>query len=70
MGKKDRCKKKGKGAEKTASKTDKKLKQKNKKELAAIGEVLSFRTNISNILSGRLSILVSQDEMLVFFKIL
>ncbi|PSN46470.1 hypothetical protein C0J52_06872 [Blattella germanica] len=38
MGKKDKNKKKGKGAEKTAAKTDKKLSQKQKKELAAIGE--------------------------------
>jgi hypothetical protein len=39
MGKKDKSKKKGKGAEKTAAKTDKKLSQKQKKELANIGEV-------------------------------
>ncbi|XP_047097881.1 kelch domain-containing protein 4 [Schistocerca piceifrons] len=38
MGKKDKNKKKGKGAEKTAAKTEKKLSQKQKKELAAIGE--------------------------------
>jgi len=38
MGKKDKSKKKGKGAEKTAAKTEKKLSQKQKKELAAIGE--------------------------------
>ncbi|GLH04960.1 Kelch domain-containing protein 4-like Protein [Gryllus bimaculatus] len=38
MGKKDKNKKKGKGAEKTAAKTEKKLTQKRKKELAAIGE--------------------------------
>ncbi|XP_067004041.2 kelch domain-containing protein 4 [Anabrus simplex] len=38
MGKKDKAKKKGKGAEKTAAKTHKKLTQKQKKELAAIGE--------------------------------
>lgn len=38
MGKKDKSKKKGKGAEKTAAKTDKKLSQKQKKELANIGE--------------------------------
>lgn len=37
MGKKD--KKKGKGAEKTAAKTDKKLSLKMKKELAVKGEV-------------------------------
>jgi hypothetical protein len=48
MGKKDKTKKKGKGAEKTATKTEKKLSQKQKKELAGIGEVLSyFRTIIS-----------------------
>jgi len=39
MGKKDKSKKRGKGIEKTAAKTDKKLSQKQKKELAAIGEV-------------------------------
>jgi hypothetical protein len=39
MGKKDKRQKKGKGAEKTAAKTDKKLSQKQKKELAASGEV-------------------------------
>lgn len=39
MGKKDKNKKKGKGAEKTASKTEKKLSNKQKKELAALGEV-------------------------------
>lgn len=41
MGKKDKKAKKGKGAEKTASKTEKKLSAKQKKELAAIGEVSS-----------------------------
>lgn len=39
MGKKDKRKNKGKGAEKTAAKTDKKLSQKQKKKLAASGEV-------------------------------
>lgn len=39
MGKKDKNKKKGKGAEKTATKTDKKLVLKQKKLLAKIGEV-------------------------------
>lgn len=39
MGKKDKSKKKGRGAEKTAAKTEKKLSQKQKKELATIGEV-------------------------------
>lgn len=39
MGKKDKNKKKGKGAEKTATKTDKKLIMKQKKLLAKIGEV-------------------------------
>ncbi|KAJ1525351.1 hypothetical protein ONE63_010168 [Megalurothrips usitatus] len=38
MGKKDKKAKKGKGAEKTAAKTEKKLSAKQKKELAAIGE--------------------------------
>lgn len=39
MGKKDKNKKKGKGAEKTAMKTDKKLLAKQKKLLEKIGEV-------------------------------
>lgn len=39
MGKKDKNKKKGKGAEKTALKTDKKLAVKQKKLLQKIGEV-------------------------------
>lgn len=39
MGKKDKGKKKGKGAEKTAMKTDKKLVAKQKKLLEKIGEV-------------------------------
>lgn len=39
MGKKDKNKKKGKGAEKTAMKTDKKLAAKQKKMLEKIGEV-------------------------------
>lgn len=39
MGKKDKGKKKGKGAEKTALKTDKKLAAKQKKLLEKIGEV-------------------------------
>lgn len=39
MGKKDKGKKKGKGAEKTAMKTDKKLMAKQKKLLEQIGEV-------------------------------
>lgn len=39
MGKKDKNKKKGKGAEKTAAKTEKKESNKMKKKLAAIGEV-------------------------------
>lgn len=43
MGKKD--KKKGKGAEKTAAKTDKKLTQKMKKELTLRGEVSSVLLN-------------------------
>lgn len=38
MGKKDKNKKKGKGAEKTAMKTDKKLAAKQKKLLSKIGE--------------------------------
>lgn len=40
MGKKD--KKKGRGIEKTAVKTEKKMTAKQKKQLAAIGEVSSF----------------------------
>lgn len=44
MGKKDKGKKKGKGAEKTAMKTDKKLMAKQKKLLEKIGEV-RFRSN-------------------------
>lgn len=43
MGKKDKNKKKGKGAEKTAAKTEKKLSNKQKKELAALGEVSDLR---------------------------
>lgn len=39
MGKKDKNKKKVKGAEKTSAKTEKKLINKHKKELKAIGEV-------------------------------
>lgn len=39
MGKKDKNKKKVSGIEKTAMKTEKKLTAKQKKELAAIGEV-------------------------------
>lgn len=39
MGKKDKNKKKGKGAEKTLVKTDKKLVAKNKKLLQKLGEV-------------------------------
>lgn len=39
MGKKDKNKKKGKGAEKTTLKTDKKLAAKQKKLLQKIGEV-------------------------------
>lgn len=39
MGKKDKGKKKGKGAEKTALKTDKKLAMKQKKLLEKLGEV-------------------------------
>lgn len=42
MGKKGKDKKKGKGAEKTALKTEKKLSNKQKKELAAIGEVFTI----------------------------
>lgn len=41
MGKKDKNKKKGKGAEKTAMKTDKKLVAKQKKLLEKIGEVMN-----------------------------
>jgi hypothetical protein len=39
MGRKDKTKKKGQGAEKTVAKTDKKLAAKQKKLLAKIGEV-------------------------------
>lgn len=39
MGKKDKNKKKGKGAEKTAMKTDKKLAARQKKLIAKLGEV-------------------------------
>lgn len=39
MGKKDKNKKKGKGAEKTTMKTDKKLVAKQKKLIAKLGEV-------------------------------
>lgn len=42
MGKKDKNKKKGKGAEKTAMKTDKKLAAKQKKMLEKLGEVCFF----------------------------
>lgn len=42
MGKKDKIKKKGKGAEKTVQKTDKKLALKHKKMLEKIGEVRNF----------------------------
>lgn len=41
MGKKDKKGKKGKGAEKTAAKTEKKMTAKQKKDLAAKGEVSS-----------------------------
>jgi len=40
MGRKTKEKKKGKGAEKTATKTDKKFVAKQKKMLAKIGEVI------------------------------
>lgn len=39
MGKKDKNKKKGKGAEKTSMKTDKKLAARQKKMIAKLGEV-------------------------------
>lgn len=42
MGKKNKDKKKGKGAEKTFAKTEKKLSNKMKKELQALGEVCLF----------------------------
>lgn len=48
MGKKDKGKKKGKGAEKTAMKTDKKLAVKQKKLLEKIGEVSYLNKTISN----------------------
>lgn len=49
MGKKDKGKKTGKGAEKTAMKTDKKLMAKQKKLLEKIGEVRFFaeRTHLN-----------------------
>lgn len=47
MGKKDKKgNKKGKGAEKTAAKTEKKLSAKQKKELAAIGEVSLLKCGV------------------------
>lgn len=49
MGKKDKNKKKGKGAEKTALKTDKKLAAKQKKLLQKIGEVSSAGMNTTRI---------------------
>jgi hypothetical protein len=42
MGRKDKTKKKGQGAEKTVAKTDKKLAAKQKKLLAKIGEVREY----------------------------
>lgn len=48
MGKKD--KKKGKGAEKTALKTEKKAVNKLKKDLAAKGEVYYFILNFTNLM--------------------
>lgn len=42
MGKKDKSKKKGKGAEKTSMKTEKKASLKQKKLLAKIGEVRKY----------------------------
>lgn len=48
MGKKNKEKKKGKGTEKTAIKTEKKLSAKQKKMLAKIGEV-TYLSNISKI---------------------
>ncbi|GLV33972.1 uncharacterized protein CBL_11145 [Carabus blaptoides fortunei] len=52
MGKKGKDRKKGKGAEKTALKTEKKLSNKQKKELAALGE-----DDIENILAN-----IEKDE--------
>lgn len=53
MGKKDKNKKQGKGAEKTALKTDKKLAAKQKKLLQKIGEVsiewLEYQTSLDNL---------------------
>lgn len=63
MGKKNKDKKKGKGAEKTLAKTEKKISNKMKKELQTLGEVgfffsfefynnqFNFQDDIENILS-------------------
>lgn len=45
MGKKDKNKKKVSGTVKTALKTEKKLNAKQKKELAALGEVRIYKQN-------------------------
>lgn len=50
MGKKNANKKKGKGAEKTAMKTDKKLQAKQKKMFEKIGEVRGYVHLLANFL--------------------
>lgn len=55
MGKKDKNKKKGKGAEKTTMKTDKKLVAKQKKLIAKLGEVSIPNLQFNKIIVGRLS---------------
>jgi len=50
MGKKDKNKKKGKGAEKTAMKTDKKQAARQKKMLEKLGEVRTTKCNNHNIM--------------------
>lgn len=52
MGKKDKNKKKGKGAEKTSMKTEKKANLKQKKLLAKIGEVIRRRSKLSVVLQS------------------
>lgn len=51
MGKKDKNKKKGKGAEKTQAKTEKKLTNKLKKELKDLGEVWFMFKMFSRIIT-------------------
>jgi hypothetical protein len=64
MGKKDKEKKKGKGAAKTAEKTEKKLKTKTKKELAAKGKQRAlFHFELAKIKQTRRGI--RQDFLLI-----